>query len=83
MSTGPYFHFISDLSVNNHLKKFNDSLWDYTTGQCEASHARTKSLLFFGVLIIYPNSYFSLLQLYENLVFLEFPCFLFEFSYHF
>ena len=47
MSPDPYFHFISDLYLSNHLNYFNDTLKDHTTGQRGMSHAKIKTLLFF------------------------------------
>ena len=49
MSPDPYFHFISGLYLNNHLKYFNDTLQD-----TRISHARMKTLHFS---IISPDPY--------------------------
>ena len=32
MSLYPYFNFVSGLFLSNHLKYFNVTLYDYTTG---------------------------------------------------
>ena len=59
MSPDPYFHFISGLYLGNHIKYFNDTLENYTTGQCKVSHARMKTQLFFLIFSNYlPRSIF-------------------------
>ena len=47
MSPDPYFNFISGLLLRNHLKYFNYTMSDYTTGQCLVSHARMKTAVLY------------------------------------
>ena len=45
MSPDPSFHFSSGMFLSKCLKYFNDSLKNYTTGQCEMSLAYFHSLI--------------------------------------